>query len=423
MIRPLKVRNFLVFVLLLTTAFYILRASTRSGDFVGYVNAGHATLAGQNIYNDYLNTWPPFFSVCCVPLSLLDDISGVFIRLIWLLLTVGSMFWLMRITVRWLHGDKLLFPFQKEKLHSITIENDLVFIPLLIIFRYLLENLANIQINVFLLLASIVTISLFIKGKAFLSGMILAFIISLKVFPVFLLMYFLFKREFKIVCWTFLFLLVFNIIPLLVYGFDQGVAYYIHWWNEITSKLELVQHKNQSFFSMLGSLMMAKSAGLDIYINLTDLSLVTFKKISYVIIFLGALYPMYLFRRKLTRKNDSFAYLEYVFVLTSIPILSPLAWKAYFIFLWPGYLFSYYYLFENERIKNLRIRRVMKLLFIISVLLTVFSTDLFLGAYLADLMEVFSSITIGTLLLMAVLIAIYKTEKENNKLGQYDLSQ
>ncbi len=33
------------------------------GDFQGYVNAGALVMASEDIYSDYLNTWPPLFSI------------------------------------------------------------------------------------------------------------------------------------------------------------------------------------------------------------------------------------------------------------------------------------------------------------------------------------------------------------------------
>ncbi len=396
---------------ILAILFYVVRASMRKGDFIGYINAGHLTLNGQDIYSDYLNTWPPFFSVFCVPLSLFDDVSSIAIRGVWLVLTLFAMFWMMKITVRWLHQLELVPPFYLVGKKQIAFTNILVFIPYVILFRFLLDNLANIQINIFLLWASVLVIDFFIKKKHTLAGLILAFIISLKVFPIFLLLYFIFKREFKIVGWTFLFLIIFNAIPMLIYGSEQGIAYYAHWWNEIASPFASVQHKNQSFFSMLRSLFRNESPGLDIYLNVMNMELDTLKKVAYGILIIGALYPMYLFRNTLKDRGNAFAILEYTFILTAIPILSPLAWKAYFIFLWPGYLLSYYYLYHDKSDFNLKAKKVLKILFIISIILNVISTDLFVGPYIADLLEVVSSITIGTLILMAILLVIYNEKR------------
>jgi alpha-1,2-mannosyltransferase len=407
-----KLKNISLGILLTALLFYIIRACTRQGDFIGYINAGHLTLNGQDIYSDYLNTWPPFFSVFCVPLSILNDINGIVLRAIWLLATVAAMFWLMRISVRRIYRQELLLPFQSRDTGKMLFTNTSVLIPFILIFRYLLDNIANIQINIFLLLSTILIIDWFIKEKYLWAGVLLAFSISLKVFPIFLFLYFVFKREFKVVGWTILFLLFFNTIPILVYGYDNAIGYYIHWWNDIASPFASVQHKNQSFFSMLRSLLTNESPGLDIYLNVINLPVEMLKKVSYGILVLGAVFPMYLFRNKLSDKIGSFALLEYTFVLTAIPILSPLAWKAYFIFLWPAFLVIYFHLYHDVGAIKSGTIKMLRGLFILGILLTVLTTDLFLGSYLADLAEVFSTITIGTLILMVIILIIYSIKRK-----------
>lgn len=412
MLKSQKAKNIILGILLLILLFELIRSSLRNGDFIGYLNAGNLTLNGQNIYSDYLNTWPPFFSVFCVPLSLLDNLNGTLARGAWTVFTLLSLFLLMRITIRWSHGKRLLLPYKKGNETAIDFTSFLVLVPFLILFRFVLDNLTNLQINLILLWTSVLVIDWFIKGKYSWAGALLALSISLKVYPIFLLLYFVFKREFKLVSWTVLFLIIINAVPFLVYGYEQALQYYAHWWNEIASPYASVQHKNQSFFSMLRSLLTNESPGFDIYINVMDLPIKTLKKVAYGIIIVGALYPMYLFRHKLKNKQDEFALLEYAFVLAAIPILSPLAWKAYFIFLWPAYLLIYYYLYHHSVGMKERTLTILKALYLVSILLNVFSTELFMGPRFSDILESYSCITIGTLLVLAILLVVYKVRRD-----------
>lgn len=407
-----KTIRVLLGIILLVLLFELVRSAFRMGDFVGYINAGNLTLRGQYIYSDYLNTWPPFFSIFSVPLSLIDRLSPVLVRGLWLIFSAAAFFWAMRISVRWLYQKRMLFPFQKEQVNTIAFSSLAVFVPFLIMARFTLDNLANVQINMLLLWTSILVIDWFIKGKYSWAGILLALSISVKIYPIFLFLYFIFKREFNIIGWTILFLVIFNTVPFLVYGFDQALAYYSHWWHEIAAPYPSVQHKNQSFFSMLRSLLTNESPGLDIYINVMDLPIDLLKKISYGIIVIIALYPMYLFRKKLTNKSSEFALLEYSFVLTAIPILSPLAWKAYFIYLWPAYLLVYYYLYRSSLNISDRKKKILKTIYMVSILLNVFSTDLFAGRYFSDVLESYSCITIGTMLLMGLLLVFYTSLKK-----------
>ena len=413
MLKSQKAKNIILGILLLVLFFELIRSSLRNGDFIGYLNAGNLTLNGQNLYSDYLNTWPPFFSVFSVPLALLDKLNGTLARGTWTVLTLLSLFWLMRITVRWVHGKRLLLPYKKGDESTIEFTNFLVLVPFLILFRFVLDNLTNLQINLILLWTSVLVIDWFIKGKHSWAGALLALSISLKVYPIFLLLYFVFKRELKLVSWTVLFFIIINTVPFVVYGYEQAIQYYAHWWNEIASPYASVQHKNQSFFSMLRSLLTNESPGFDIYINVMDLPIKTLKKVAYGVIIVGALYPMYLFRDKLKNKQDEFALIEYAFVLAAIPILSPLAWKAYFIFLWPAYLLIYHYLYHMKTGMKQQKITILKVLYFVSILLNVFSTELFTGPRFSDILESYSCITIGTMLVLLVLLVLYKVRRND----------
>lgn len=392
--------------------FYIIRAAFRAGDFVGYVNAGRLTWEGQNIYSDYLNTWPPFFSVFAVPLYLADSWSSIGIRLVWLILSVLAMFWCMRIMVRWLFQKQLLLPFQKNSTNQIAFSDLRVFLPFLLAYRFLLDNLANIQINIFLLLMVLLAIDWYQSGRYRRAAAILTLGISLKVFPIFLLFFFIFKRASKMILWSIGFLILWNALTFWVYGYEEAMAYYRHWWTEIAGPFATIQHKNQSFFSMLRSWLTNESPGLDIFLNFANLSISQLKMVSYSLLLIGALYVMYWFKRSKSVNFFPLQLIEYTFILTAIPILSPLAWKAYFIFLWPAYLMLCFYLFYHKKRKEHAKHSFFKMLFYLAIALTVISTDLFLGPWLADVTEVFSCLTIGTLLLLGLLLYLYRLEKK-----------
>ena len=66
--------HWLLLLLLMAVSIEYLRDIFGTGDFVGYINAGNNVLNGVDIYGDYLNTWPPLFSIFSVPLALLDNL-------------------------------------------------------------------------------------------------------------------------------------------------------------------------------------------------------------------------------------------------------------------------------------------------------------------------------------------------------------
>lgn len=403
MTRRLYLSNSIILVLVgIICLFEVVRDSYRLGDFLGYVDAGRAVLNGGQLYDDPANTWPPFFSIFSVVLALGDNVSSYFIRFIWLLGSVVSLYYIISISVKIVFDRPLAI--QKGS-PGMLLQDPLIIVPLLIMLRYIMDNLANVQINIYMLLLSLLVIRFFTIKRFMWAGLILGLTISLKVYTIFLLLYFLFKREFKVVGWTLLFCLVFNLIPLVVFGFNQYVAYYDQWINEVAPLSFIPQHKNQSIFGMFLRLFTSDYNGFEMSVNVLELQAHTVKRLTYAVIGLAAIFPAYLFRKKLKDLTSIKSILEYSIVFTLIPLFSPISWKAYFIFLWLPYFVLFALLFKAK--SNLPGNRLiwLKGLFCISILLIVFSSETFVGFYLSDVLEVLSCVTIATIIL--VFIQVY----------------
>lgn len=400
-----KIYRLMNFFLVLTGTiliFELIRDSFKKGDFIGYVNAGNAIFNGTNVYDDPLNTWPPFFSIFSTILAFGDRISPFGIRFIWLLGSVIALYFICKTTIQLTTNLKLNL-FNKNEL---KIQEPLVVIPILIMLRFIMDNMANVQINIYLLLCSILTLKYFIAGKSKWAGLFLGLIISLKVYPVIFLMFFIYKREFSTVIWTFVFISVFNAIPFLFFGLDTAMEHFQFWFEKVGKGSVFSTHRNQSLYAFLTRLLSTEPSG-SISINIADLSAQTVKKINYLIISIIAIIPAFLFRRKLEDKKSMLPILEFAFIFAAIPVISPLAWKAYFIFLWIPYFTIYLILFRLDyTISKFKIK-FLKALFYLSLILNIFSTEAFSGRNFSDILETFGAITFGTILLMIIIIVFY----------------
>ncbi|MCB0706783.1 MAG: DUF2029 domain-containing protein [Saprospiraceae bacterium] len=396
-------------VLLLLIGFVLLieliRDAGKSGDFIGYVQAGQLVLSKEDIYSDYLNTWPPLFSVFSVLLTWGDQLNSYFLRFFWLLGSIVSMFFIIRESLKMTIGRSPEFIGQKQ---LELLQSPIVLVPILIMLRYIMDNLANVQINIYLLLCAVFAVSFFIQRKYIWVGVLLGLSISLKVITIFFLLYFLYKRAFKPVFWTLFFALLFNAVSVLVFGFDQALTYYQQWATEIAPRSLSAIHKNQSVFGFFLRMFSAEHTGMDLQINVLDLSKESAKNLGYLIVLLFSLFPAFWFRKKLNKPGSLASMLEYAVVFTVVPLLSPLAWKSYFIFLWFPYFISYLLLFQTEHSWSLKTILRLKYLFGLSVVLTVFSSELFVGAYFSDVLEVYSVITIGTILLLLLQLVLVR---------------
>lgn len=382
------------YLLLAALTIEFIRDSLGTGDFVGYVNAGHNVVKGLNIYGDYLNTWPPLFSIFSVPLAIADALSPVFIRALWLLFMLVAMFHIMAMTIKQVLQLQLGLPFNQQA--ELRFDSAIVIVPVLLIFRYLLDNMANIQINIFMLWMAMYSFELYSKGKFNQAAFWLALSISLKVYTIFILAFYAYRMSFRMFTFTCLWITGLNLICIPVFGIEQSIQYFHQFLSERAGPFAMALHKNQSLFALLRGLLHHESRGLGIYINLVDLSIETIRWISYALVAICGLSIAYLFKLKKTPEISQF-----YFVLGATPILSPLAWKAYFIFVWPSlFLVTYHLWFANNRQRPMNLLNRMLMLFFI--LTFIISTEGIIGEKWSDIAEIFGCITLGNLVLLVL---------------------
>ena len=386
----------------LALLFELIRDVQRDGDFIGYINAGNAVINSTPIYADYLNTWPPFFSIFSVPLAILDGISQQGIRLLWLLCIVLA--WNVIIPL----GNKLFLDNKTKPILSrqgIILPEWSVLIPFLFVFRFVIDDISNIQINTFLLLGCLYTIIWYREGKNVKAGFLLGGLIALKVYPIFLLAFYGYRKAYKLVGFGLLTVVLTYVFSLLVFGVDQANGYYAHWLQHKAMGETIITHKNQSLLPLLTGLLSPVSRGLDIQFNILDLSPATAKRVYYVLVLLvGGLVALNYW--KSSQRVDSKSVTLFAFILAAIPILSPLAWKYYFVFLYPVHVVLY------QRIRSKSTGKAWRKIYFGAVALTIISTDGLIGNYASDVLEVFGVITISTLLFLTVFAMLVSGHNE-----------
>lgn len=311
------------------------------------------------------------------------------------------MYWSIKIGVRLATYKGIGF---RKKENIILFQSSLILIPFLISFRYLLDNLANIQINIFMLLMALIVHQLVTRHSYKLAGFILALSISIKVYTIFLFFYYLFKRKSKLAIFTIFFLVLINIIPFLVFGNEIAIHYYDIWWHEIASPPQTAHHKNQSIFGAMLRLFSNDYPGHSYYVNVANFSIEKIKMATYGLIGISAIYPAFLFRKK---HGNLRSFCEVAFIFGAIPILTPLSWKAYFIFLWLPYFIVYYLVWYKNCLGGSKKELLVKILFSVSVIFTVFSTEGIIGDHLSDILESYSIVFLGSILLLLSLLIVY----------------
>lgn len=393
----------MLFILILEES---IRYAFRVGDFVGYAIAGDYALHGKNLYSHWLNTWPPLFSIFCIPIYYLDAFSPTLVRLLWQLVSLAAFLLAFKRCV-WLFLGKKLAWFNAKSTGSLRPYDPLILLPFALVFKYLLDNAANIQINVIMLALCVEAVYQWKeKNRTVWAAFLIALTLSLKVYTLFFFVWFILNKQFRFVAYTLLFVGLLNLFCFLFYGPDLAIAYYAHWWKEIAQGFPMMHFKNQSFFGAVWRLTVPDDVGLGVQTNLLNLSMDQAKKLVYFIVLLAGSWPAWFIWKN--SKSETKRLQGVALFMALIPLLSPLAWKAYFIFLMPGII-----VLSSDLLKG-KLKGWKKTVFWISLIIWIGSAELFIGRNLAEWAQVFSFITLGAIGVMFLLIVRLLSSRKNS---------
>jgi len=403
-----KKRLILILLFLLFVPNIFISSSThrsRGGDFRGFLIAGNRFIEGHFLYADSRVatnvTWPPFFALFISPFSLLARLNLPLTQVLWYLLNAALFFLTVDIWCRLFFRQPLGWFNERKKysLYSLPI-----IIPILLVAQPIFKVFVPLQINVMMLFFISLSFLYLQKEKDALSGFWLGVAIAIKVFPVLLTPYLLFRKKFKALFAAGATSLILTFLPVLRYGWNDFMTNLQAW-----SKISLTGGYpfgglNQSVYAMVARWVISDPFVLmrtripspppDSPESIFALWIYRFLYAAFIGAFLFLLF----------RKKYRFSALEGAFLITLAMVFSPIAWRNYWILTFPAYFVLYnLYLNYKDRI----------LLYVLAssfVLITVLefvgrSGKLIRGFFLS----VLSNLTLGTIiLLLGMLYAIFK---------------
>jgi uncharacterized membrane protein len=246
-------------------------------------------------------------------------------------------------------------------------------------------------VNLTILAICILALIFILKNKPFIAGLLLAIVIATKVYPIILLPFLLFRKQYKTLAFTLLGILFTHMAVLLFFGFD-ATALYSQWYTkQVAEGLQCI-HYNQSLWSLFCGLFSETSRFNGWYFNITSLSVSHTKVLTLVVIGGLAAWVAYVFHKN--RGQEKSLAIQWLIVLSFIPVFSPLAWKCYFVFLVPVSILLY------AKFEGTSKRRW----FIIPFLLITFTSELFIGNIASDYTE-----SVGIITLSSLFISLFAT--------------
>ncbi len=314
---------------LLYLAFEIARSLWRADIvvFSGYLELGESILAGRDPYHIHLNTWPPFFGLVAAALALVTRLLGIHaVLLLWQLGSVLAIWGCCRLLARGFEdgGERLTFwPAAPDDLSFVS---PAVLVPVLLSARILQEHLQHTQVNLFLLLLALVAFDRFRASRPQWGGLALAVAASVKAAPVLLVGYLVYRRRWRDVAWTAAWLVILNaVIPSLVFGPGAALDQW-HSWRAVAAR-EIADpasanHLNQSLLAASDRLVLDPG---------------TARVVFYAIAGLLAAGLALAFRGGSSDLRSRRAAGEWSIALVTMTLVTPLAWKAHYVTLLPGY--------------------------------------------------------------------------------------
>ena len=398
-------RRFVLTALLVYGAVGLVIYSLRPGDLAGYSDVGTALLEGSHPYRDVaagINTWPPLFSLLCVPLALLDSISPRGVRVVWLLISYAATLLSLHMIVQLLYGKPLRFSAWPHD--GVSLADPRAFVPLLLTGRWIISNFEHLQVNLLIFLAALGGLFLVSKGRELAGGVSIGLGVAIKLVPAALIPYLLFRRRFAPALVATVSAMLLGLTPILVFGPARFSDYLVAWQGQLQRGWG-VGSMNHSIAAMLdrwiGHGLAPLSPAVTGTLQASGSIAVTG---AYVLVLIGLLVVCVRASRGAAALDSQAALAEWSMVLLAAILLAPVTWQAYFaVLLLPNALL--YQLWRTAP-PGTRVRRLATAGMAVPFTAAIATSPEVLGDKPAEVLEMSSALTLSALFMLAVLVLL-----------------
>lgn len=393
------------FLIVLACLYFVKVYNTDVGDFRSYYHAGTKLRAGVSPYFFYVPeegwvsmfSYPPFFALLMLPFTVLPiELSS----LIWNGLSLAALFRVYRLIIGTLEIKKHLNPTQYRFF---------VFLTIAFTVRFFLYNFDLTQSTLIVMWGTLEGLKLIKNDKFVLGSLLLAVVISIKLLPLVILPYLIYRAYFKETFLTIFFILVLNSLPIFVYGKDGFLQILDEWWrivNPTNMEFTLKQNSGDESTHGLSAFVPAFFSdfivryGLRRHFIALNSNQIIGLLLGFRLFFIAL--TLYFLRSKPFKKAVS-AYQfmwEVSYLLMVIPLLFPQQMKYAFALLLPAFSYIVFYIMRMKR--GMKFRLLIGLMTLVFILTTV-STDGIVGKQFYQYGQYYKLITWGTFVLIFIL--------------------
>lgn len=333
------IKNIVLSVIGIVYILMSVASALEGGDFDVFLDAAQKISNGENIYvgpfiKGLQYYYSPLFALILIPFT-----GNFFVtEFVWLLL---SGFWLYRIWV-------LISSFFDVSILSKKEIGVWVGVSFFLITRFLLYNLVMIQVTIFLMWAILESIQLIANKKEVLGAFLLALVINIKLMPLVIVPYLLYRGKFKTVGFLVVFSLMLLYLPVIFIGYDYNAFLLSEWWSIINpGNAEHVLEAEITYQSLVGTIpvfLIETESIIQVKRNFVNLSVDTVVTITNFARLLVVGFTLYFlgtpFRKKVDKLSEIWAI---SYLLLAIPLIFPHQQKYAFLFMFPMISYLVYY--------------------------------------------------------------------------------
>ena len=366
-------------VALIALAIFLIIEAKRQCDFNIFFTAAEDIANGENLYTKIYQGWlhyyySPFFAVLLHPFTYLPQYV---VTLLWLVLNVYFFYRIWEILSDWL--EVKMFPISTQRL--------LFWISVIACVQGIRDNLHYHQITIMMVYLGVQGVDWILKKKDWKGGALIALGINIKIMPIIIFPYLIYRAHWKGSAITVFFWIVLLFVPAIFIGWEYNTFLLEEWWNGInpTQKENTLDFSRAGFASLVTALFHSQK-GETRPIFLTQFSQETIVYITNGLRLFVVIFTLYFLRTLPFQKVKSNLHrvweMGYLFLVT--PFLFPHQQNYAYFYIYPAVVYLIYFFYKKIKthghFRNLP-KRDKTFLYVLGVSFLMMSAELFLGEF------------------------------------------
>ena len=401
---PYYLSGVIIFIIIL------YEAQGNDGDFKIFISASRDLLLGNNIYKIQYNNWYHYyydilFALILVPFTYLPLYV---VKIIWLILNVFFVYRIWQILLGWLPLSLL----EKNSRRWLFI------LSFIFILSFLRDNFYHAQVTIFILYLTLEGLYLINTNRRIAGSMLLAFGIDMKLLPLVMIPYLIYKKDWKSTLYILGFVVIFLSLPIAFIGYDFNKFLLLERWQLINpmNHEQILDTAERSFHSLttLLSTLLVKDCGdmqvLPLKRNIADISIESLNLVINIVRAFFVLLTLYFLRKKpfVPTTNNLQRLYEISYLCLIIPLIFPHQQHYAFFFIFPASTYLLFYIisqfFNKKHARSSRNFKVKKIVIVVLMSIAYFLTNghFILGEF-NRFYDHYKTLTYGVLLLIIIL--------------------